>query len=135
MRKLAVVGLGLLSLGSAVLSGCYDNSQRVPDGYPMPIEGEINTYFDSVNHPGIDIDSGDRFRQPVFAVDTGEITFMGGDSCCSYGIYIEIKHDNGMETVYGHLDEFKEGFGEGDRVKKCDQIGYAGSTGYSTGPH
>lgn len=44
-----------------------------------------------------------------------------------YGNCVVIKHDNGLKTLYGHLD--KLAVKENQTVKKCDLIGYAGSTG------
>ncbi|MBI2485840.1 MAG: M23 family metallopeptidase [Deltaproteobacteria bacterium] len=39
----------------------------------------------------------------------------------------------GYETLYGHLSKVK--VEDGQEVKAGDKIGYAGSTGRSTGPH
>ena len=44
-----------------------------------------------------------------------------------------IRHENGLETFYGHLSERK--VGENDWVNAGDVIGLGGSTGRSTGPH
>jgi murein DD-endopeptidase MepM/ murein hydrolase activator NlpD len=50
-----------------------------------------------------------------------------------YGKYIVIRHDNGLETIYGHLS--KQIVRENQRVKAGDVIGLGGSTGRSTGSH
>ena len=50
-----------------------------------------------------------------------------------YGKYIVIRHDNGLETIYGHLS--KQIVKENQRVKSGDAIGLGGSTGRSTGSH
>lgn len=50
-----------------------------------------------------------------------------------YGYYIVIRHNNGLETVYGHMS--KQLVNEGDIVKKGDPIGLGGNTGRSTGSH
>jgi murein DD-endopeptidase MepM/ murein hydrolase activator NlpD len=50
-----------------------------------------------------------------------------------YGKYIVIRHDNGLETIYGHLS--KQIVKENQRVKSGDVIGLGGSTGRSTGSH
>lgn len=50
-----------------------------------------------------------------------------------YGNYVVIRHDNGLETVYGHLS--KQLVKENDFVKAGDVIGLGGNTGRSTGSH
>lgn len=50
-----------------------------------------------------------------------------------YGNYVVIRHDNGLETVYGHLS--KQLVKEMDFVKTGDPIGLGGNTGRSTGSH
>ncbi|MBQ8500696.1 MAG: peptidoglycan DD-metalloendopeptidase family protein [Bacteroides sp.] len=50
-----------------------------------------------------------------------------------YGRYIVIRHDNGLETLYGHLS--KQLVEEDQLVKAGDVIGLGGNTGRSTGPH
>jgi len=56
---------------------------------------------------------------------------IGGDSL--YGSHIIIEHDGGIITWYAHLDDMLSAVG--DVVEKGDVIGYAGSSGKSTGPH
>jgi hypothetical protein len=50
-----------------------------------------------------------------------------------YGKYIVIRHDNGLETVYGHLS--KQIVVENQLVKAGEPIGLGGNTGRSTGSH
>lgn len=50
-----------------------------------------------------------------------------------YGNCIVIRHDNGLETLYGHLSASK--VVPNQPVKAGDMIGLGGSTGHSTGPH
>ena len=50
-----------------------------------------------------------------------------------YGKYVVIRHDNGLETVYGHL--FKQLVEENQLVKAGEVIGLGGNTGRSTGSH
>jgi murein DD-endopeptidase MepM/ murein hydrolase activator NlpD len=44
-----------------------------------------------------------------------------------------VEHKNGYETLYGHLSSLN--VKEGQYVKSGNVIGFAGSTGRSTGPH
>ena len=50
-----------------------------------------------------------------------------------YGTYVVIRHDNGLETVYGHLS--KQLVEENQLVKAGEVIGLGGNTGRSTGSH
>ena len=50
-----------------------------------------------------------------------------------YGKYIVIRHDNGLETVYGHLS--KQIVEINQLVKAGEPIALGGNTGRSTGSH
>ena len=50
-----------------------------------------------------------------------------------YGKYVVIRHDNGLETVYGHLS--KQLVEENQLVKAGEVIGLGGNTGRSTSSH
>jgi TP901 family phage tail tape measure protein len=49
----------------------------------------------------------------------------------SFGKYVTIKHNDGTESLYAHLDDH----GKGGNVNAGDLIGKTGNTGNSTGPH
>lgn len=51
------------------------------------------------------------------------------------GNYIALRHPNGYETFYLHLNGFNRAIRQGSHVEQGQIIGYVGSTGYSTGPH
>jgi murein DD-endopeptidase MepM/ murein hydrolase activator NlpD len=51
---------------------------------------------------------------------------------CQYGLRLEINHDNGYITRYGHLSAAMT---SGQRVSAGQAIGTSGTTGNSTGPH
>lgn len=53
--------------------------------------------------------------------------------CYSFGKWVLIKHDNGLDTMYAHLSNIKVFAGES--VTTGEVIGYSGETGYATGPH
>ncbi len=50
-----------------------------------------------------------------------------------YGNYIVVRHNNGLETVYGHLS--KHLVVENQKVRAGQPIGLGGNTGRSTGSH
>jgi len=80
------------------------------------------------SHTGTDFVSDEP---SILAADSGKVAFAGIKS--GYGNCIIIDHQNGYETLYGHLS--KIGVRVGDNVAKGDKIGVMGSTGKSTGVH
>ncbi|MDE6714973.1 MAG: peptidoglycan DD-metalloendopeptidase family protein, partial [Muribaculaceae bacterium] len=50
-----------------------------------------------------------------------------------YGYYVVLRHENGLETVYGHLSKFI--VEPNEYVKAGDPIALGGNTGRSTGSH
>lgn len=50
-----------------------------------------------------------------------------------YGLYVVVRHKNGLETLYGHFS--KQLVEVGDEVRAGQVIGLGGSTGRSSGPH
>jgi murein DD-endopeptidase MepM/ murein hydrolase activator NlpD len=61
------------------------------------------------------------------------VTFAGGDTCCSYGLYVIIDHGNGYSTLYGHLSQINVAAGQ--TVAQGQVLGLGGRTGYATGNH
>lgn len=81
-------------------------------------------------HKGIDINAnkGDTIRA-AFDGKVRIVEFQRG----GYGNVVVIRHQNGLETVYGHHS--KNLVKAGDIVKAGTPIGLAGRTGRSTGVH
>lgn len=50
-----------------------------------------------------------------------------------YGNYVVVRHNNGLETVYGHLS--RQLVSEGQQVRSGEPIGLGGNTGFSKGSH
>jgi murein DD-endopeptidase MepM/ murein hydrolase activator NlpD len=70
---------------------------------------------------------------PVQATANGTIVVRGVSG--GYGNLVEIRHQNGFTTRYGHLSRFASGFRVGSPVRQGEVIGYVGRTGLATGPH
>lgn len=81
-------------------------------------------------HKGIDI--ARPSNRAILAADHGVVTSAGYNSG-GYGNKIEINHNNGMKTIYAHLDSIS--VKPGQKVEKGMEIGVMGSTGRSTGVH
>lgn len=80
-------------------------------------------------HHGMDIAA--NAGTPVFSAAPGKVIFSGKKG--GYGNMIEVLHDNGLVTRYGHNAENL--VREGDIVSPSRPIARVGSTGRSTGPH
>lgn len=87
-----------------------------------------NDYW--AGHLAIDIAAGTGER--VWAADGGVVVYSGW-STGGYGNMIMIDHGNGWQTLYGHLNAVAAGCGAS--VSQGQTIGFAGSTGNSTGAH
>lgn len=70
---------------------------------------------------------------PILAAGNGVIEEAGRKS--AYGNYVRIRHANGYQTAYGHMQRLAAGVAVGVKVKQGQVIGYVGSTGLSSGPH
>ncbi len=86
-----------------------------------------------IGRPHLGVDSAAAAGTPVWATADGVVVRRGWDG--GYGNLIELRHPNGWETRYGHLEAFKRGLHVGSRVHQGDVIGYVGQTGLATGPH
>jgi len=86
-------------------------------------------------HNGLDFDL--NVGDPLFAAEAGKVIATGDqDLYCrrqAYGRFAVITHDNNLTTLYGHMSRVI--VKAGDIVERGQLIGYAGNTGYSTGPH
>lgn len=81
-------------------------------------------------HKGLDIKvyTGDTIR----AAFDGKVR-MAQYEANGYGNYVVIRHNNGLETIYGHMS--KHLVRENQEVKAGTPIGLGGNTGRSTGSH
>jgi murein DD-endopeptidase MepM/ murein hydrolase activator NlpD len=101
--------------------------------YVQPAEGIITSAFgwrDSAQHQGVDIElkRGEAVSCAFDGMVRVAMRTSGG-----YGNVVIVRHNNGLETLYGHLYKIK--VKPGDFVYAGQTIGLGGSTGHSTGPH
>lgn len=126
--------------GKDTYSGKYaEEESKISTGtYKWPAQGVITSGFGyrtaptkgaSSNHEAIDI--GGNIGDPIQAADGGTVTYAGWYR--GYGYQVRIKHQDGSETRYSHLNGYN--VQPGDIVKQGEQIAEMGSTGVSTGPH
>ena len=124
------------------LVNCYKDA-NVPNSkvidvrhYVIPIKGNYVTSHYGYRpqfgrtHKGIDLRSA--IGDTVYSAFSGRVRLTrferGG-----YGFYVIVRHENGLETVYGHLSRFLV---KPDQYVKAGQpIALSGNTGRSTGPH
>lgn len=74
-------------------------------------------------HGGIDFKS--NYAEPVLATSGGKVTWAGPHG--PYGNLVEIFHDNGVSTRYGHLKSVNVSLGQ--EISRSDMVGWMGSTG------
>jgi len=81
-------------------------------------------------HKGVDIAAPQG--TPVLAVAEGRV-LRTGNQPSGYGRFVELRHPNGMTSLYAHLS--RTDVRTGQTITAEQQIGQVGSTGFSTGPH
>lgn len=107
----------------------------------MPINGaRISSSFGMRFHPILNSSrphNGTDFAAPrgtpIMAAGAGIVE--RSNRFGTFGNYIRIRHSNGYQTAYAHLQGFARGIRAGARVQQGQTIGYVGTTGRSTGPH
>lgn len=118
----------------------WDNKGNIPatmdidvSSFVAPTKGLITSPFGWRKrrmHKGVDL--------KVYVGDTIRAAFDGKVRIKKYerrgyGYYYVIRHNNGLETVYGHLS--RQLVAEDAIVKAGQPIALGGNTGRSTGPH
>jgi murein DD-endopeptidase MepM/ murein hydrolase activator NlpD len=122
------------SVDKIMLVGTNDRPKWLPTGtYIVPVKNEVITsYFGSRwgrIHGGLDF--GMPIGTPIYASDGGTVT--RASYYAGYGLCIEVEHDGGTFTRYGHCSSVCVSVG--DKVAQGEKIGEVGNTGNSTGPH
>ncbi len=103
--------------------------------YHCPYQGGVNPrgrYGLRRGRPHQGVDLPLKTGDPVYAAFSGRVRISAYNRG-GYGNLVIIRHDNGLETYYGHLSERMV---EPNQWVEAGQIiGLGGSTGRSTGPH
>lgn len=95
--------------------------------------GSRELYGETGFHYGLDMAT--KAGTPIYAADGGVvIKSCTNINASTYGYYVVIRHDNGQETLYAHMQS-EPIVSEGERVYQGQQIGEVGMTGLATGPH
>lgn len=107
-------------------------------GFSMPTTNErITSRFGyrrrfRRQHKGLDVKV--YIGDTIYAAFSGKVRVVANQGRrVGYGKYVVIRHDNGLETIYGHLS--KQLVEPNQLVKSGEPIGLGGNTGRSTGSH
>ena len=115
--------------GSTVVSGSGYFTHPCPGmSYQSSYFGEVRS-FDPTPHKGNDYAAAEG--TPTYAAAAGTVIIAGWSN--SAGNWVVISHGNGLVSKYMHHSSITVSAGQ--YVEKGQQIGYVGSTGYSTGAH
>ncbi len=93
--------------------------------------GEWRTFNDGHRAQHLGTDFVAREGSKVAAADDGTVALVRDTFLA--GTVVVVAHGGGISSLYFHLS--KATVAEGDRVKRGDEIGRAGHTGRTTGPH
>ena len=102
-------------------------------GYIWPAKGVLTSGYGwrwGRMHRGIDI--ANSTGTPIYAASAGVVEKAGWNSG-GYGNVVDVRHDDGSLTRYGHNSRVL--VQPGQRVTQGQTIAAMGSTGFSTGPH
>jgi murein DD-endopeptidase MepM/ murein hydrolase activator NlpD len=102
-------------------------------GFSWPAAGKLTSRYGrrwGRMHKGIDI--AGPIGTPINAAADGTVIAAGWNSG-GYGNLVEIKHNDGTTTRYGHNSRLSVAVGQ--TVRQGQQLAEMGSTGHSTGSH
>lgn len=125
---------------SNVLSSQKSLLVDIPTLWPLKdVRGWVTTPFGPAIHPftgqwylhkGIDI--AQRLGTPVVATANGKVSKVDYEAL-GYGHYVDLKHNYGFSTRYGHLS--RSYVTKGQDVVRGQVIAALGASGLATGPH
>lgn len=146
MKKVPIVRfcsyslMGLISLIAVLSTNTFALTQTASNSsiqstdtssqFIWSAQGILSQGFRKYQHEGIDI--ANASGTPIFAAATGKVIKAGWDDW-GLGNAIQIKHEDGSITVYGHNRRLL--VSKGQQVSQNQIIAEMGSTGNSTAPH
>jgi len=133
-------GLGGDAVRTPVLppAGSANTGKDEAPDFRMPVQAQLSSGFgmrrDPITHEmqfhhGVDIAA--PLGTKVHAAAAGSVVFSGFQN--GYGNTVVVKHEDGFETRYAHMDKLF--VNSGDSIQASQVLGTVGSTGRSTGFH
>ena len=124
----AVTFVALLAFGSTAAMADNDScgSMLMPAAQLKTMSRGFSRF-----HAGVDLTA--PYGSPVRAAAPGTVVFAG--VYYGYGNMIDIRHDDGTVTRYGHLSKFAKGLHVGTPVGLGEEIGNIGTSGHAHGAH
>ena len=119
----------------------YESYTNLPEQLVIPLGPFKASYYNSFNsgfgprwggkmHMGIDLSL--QIGAPIYAAFDGKVRYARFNTG-GYGNLVVIRHCNGLETYYAHLDKIS--VQPNEMVSSGQLIGLGGTTGRSSGPH
>ena len=114
------------------------------DGHVLMDMNEVMTQAYSASHQAVDIVGAGNSVDDVIAFSDGTVEIVvntvignhkGSRGTASYGNFVKIRHDNGMKTLYAHMEYGSISVKAGEHVSKGQKIGRMGDTGNAYGVH
>jgi hypothetical protein len=140
---------------SGAYAACTDEeAPPLPDGYLLPLACGSTVRIAQGNFGAFSHSGRSRYAYdfsigpgtPLLAMADGEVIGLyadtgpgdpcydgGGESCFPYANWVALRHTDGSQSIYKHLNRVDVRLGE--LLPRGTTVGLSGSTGYSTGPH
>lgn len=156
MKRLTILIAALIAAATTTVAAQGDSMRY---RYPLDLEPLYSAGFAEMRpnhfHSGVDLKTEGVEGHPLYAIADGEVVRIGVQPG-GYGRVLYIQHPDGNTSVYAHMQRFAEPIERfvqaeryrlrrnlGDfypaagqlRVKRGEQIGKAGNSGSSGGPH
>ena len=129
---------GLYIIGSDIFAGDHrDYGSLFAPGVRCRVSDLFGTRADPLNsarledHRGVDL--AVKYRTPIQAMADGRVIFAAHDAGLGNLVALQVAGPHEPVLLTGHMSKFA--VRTGDIVSRGDIIGFAGSTGRSTGPH
>ena len=153
--KMRIILTLILILNSTQIKSQEKYNWESPLKIPLILSGTFGELRSNHFHSGIDFKTNKEIGIPIFAPASGYISRIKV-SPTGFGKAIYIGHENGLTTVYAHLEKFNEEINqyilkkqydlktfsldltiekEKFKLETGDTIGYTGNSGSSSGPH